>query len=162
MDNPDEILREQLVNLLLARQAHMSFEDAVQDFPADHINTRPPNVTYSFWHLVEHLRICQWDILDYIRNANYQSHEWPAGYWPDRSSTTEKAGWDESVAQFIADRQTLVEIVQNPQTDLYSPIPHGYGGHNILREILIAADHNAYHIGELGILRGSMGLWPKG
>ena len=80
---------EQLVNLLIKRQAHMSFEDAVKDFPQDHINARPPQVEYTFWHLVEHLRICQWDILDYIRNSDYQMIDWPADYWPARDQETD-------------------------------------------------------------------------
>lgn len=155
----DTILRQQLVNLLTLEQAHMSFEAAVQNFPLEHINTRPPKLDYSFWHLLEHLRICQWDILDYIRNPQYQSMPFPEGYWPVRSAQTDAAGWQDTINRFLADRQALVDLVQDPNTDLYSPIPHGYNGHNIVREILIVADHNAYHIGELGILRQMMGLW---
>ncbi|MBZ0309587.1 MAG: DinB family protein [Anaerolineae bacterium] len=157
--NQDSVLRQQLVNLLTVEQAHMSFEAAVQNFPMEHINTRPPKLDYTFWHLVEHLRICQWDILDYIRNPQYQSMSFPKDYWPDRSAKTDAAGWQDTVTRFLADRQALVDLVQNPDTDLYSPIPHGYDGHNILREILIVADHNTYHIGELGILRQMMALW---
>ncbi len=155
----ETVLRQQLVNLLTLEQAHMSFEAAVQNFPLEHINTHPPKLDYTFWHLLEHLRICQWDILDYIRNPQYQSMPFPDGYWPDRSAKTDEAGWQDTMTRFLADRQALVKLVQDPNTDVYSPIPHGYNGHNILREILIVADHNAYHIGELGILRQMMGLW---
>lgn len=157
----DQHIREQLVNLLTKPQAHMMFDDAVRDFPLAQINTRPPNVDYTFWHLVEHLRICQWDILDYCRNPNYQFMEWPRGYWPAPESTTDAAGWQHSLNQFRADLRDLVAIVRNPQTDLYAPIPHGYGGHTIFREIMVVASHNAYHIGELTILRGVMNLWEK-
>lgn len=157
--NPDEILRQQLVNLLLKRQAHMLFEDAVADFPAQHINGRPPGVEYTFWHLLEHLRICQYDILDYIRNPHYEAPNFPDDLWPSRDAETDLAGWQQTIDRFLADRQALVDIVQNPQTDLYAQIPHGWDGHNILREILVVADHNAYHLGELGILRQVMGLW---
>jgi hypothetical protein len=151
--------REQLVKLLVEQQAHMTFEDAVRKFPMAHINTRPQNVEYSFWHLLEHLRLTQWDILEYIRNPDYQERDWPREYWPEHDATTDAAGWQKTIDQFLADRAALVAIVQDPQTDLYSPIPHGYNGHTILREILIVADHNAYHVGEFGILRQVAGVW---
>ena len=157
----DQELRKQLVKLLTAQQTHMLFVEAVKDFPEEHINTRPLNVEYTFWQLVEHIRFNQWDVLDYIRNPNYKWLDWPDDYWPERDAVTDKAGWDHSIQLFMADRKALVEIIKNPATDLYAQIPHGFPGHNVLREILVAADHSAYHIGELGILRGSMGLWNK-
>ena len=155
----DNVLREQLVNLLLKRQAHMLFEDAVANFPDQHINTRPPGLDYSFWHLLEHLRICQQDILDYIRNPQYKELNFPDDLWPAKDAETDLAGWRRTIEQFLADRQALTAIIQDPQTNLYAQIPHGWEGHNILREILVVADHNAYHLGELGILRQVMGLW---
>lgn len=155
----DEIVRQQLVNLLEARQAHMLFEDAVKDFPLAHINTRPPNVSYSFWHLLDHIRFCQWDILDYIVNPNYQYVEWPKGYWPDPAKDTDAEGWQHTIQQFYDDRKALVKLALDPATDLYAQIPHGEKGHNIVREINVVASHNAYHIGEFGILRQVMGLW---
>lgn len=155
----ESLIRQQLVNMLTVAQAHMTFEDAIKNFPAAHFNTRPPGVDYSFWHLLEHLRIGQWDILDYCVNANYKPIEWPRDYWPAKDAVTDADGWSRTVDQFLADRSTLVAMVQNPQTDLYSPIPHGYDGHTILREIFLVASHNAYHIGEFGILRQVMGLW---
>ncbi len=154
----DQHTREQVVNLLTLRQAHMSFEDAVEQFPPSHINTRPPKVDYTFWHLLEHLRICQWDILDYIRNPGYQHREWPREYWPAADAMTDETGWNQSVHQFLEDRAALVAIAQDSHTDLYRPIPHGYDGHTILRELLVVADHNAYHIGELAILRQVVGI----
>jgi hypothetical protein len=138
----------------------MSFEDAVADFPPEQLNTRATNVSYTFWHLLEHLRRTQWDILDYIRNPNYVWQKWPDAYWPAGDAITDVAGWNRTIQQFLADRQTLVEIIQNPDTDLYAQIPHGSEGHNILREIEVVGAHNAYHTGELGILRQVMGLWP--
>jgi len=156
----DLALREQLVALLSKRQAHLSFDDAVADFPLEKINTRPPSVPYTFWHLVEHLRIAQWDILDYIGNSDYVTLKWPEGYWPDPAAEADEATWNQSIHTFKSDLQALVEIVDNPNTDLYAQIPHGAPGHNILREVLVVADHNAYHIGELAILRQVMGLWP--
>ncbi|MBN1966301.1 MAG: DinB family protein [Anaerolineae bacterium] len=155
----DRIIRQQLVNLLSVRQAHMGFEDAVKDFPPEHINSRLPNAPYTFWHLLEHIRFCQRDIIDYILDPDYAAPEFPAGLWLDREATTDTAGWQRTIDAFLADREELVELVQDPATDLYAPILHGWDGHNILRELLIVADHNAYHVGELGGVRQIMGLW---
>ena len=155
----EQHIRAQLVNLLSVAQAHMTFEDAVKNFPPDKINTHPQGVEYTFWHLLEHLRICQWDILDYCRNPKYKEMEWPREYWPARDAVTDAAGWQHTIDQFLADRAALVALVQDPKTDLYSPIPHGYSGHTILREIMVVADHNAYHVGEFAILRQVMGYW---
>ena len=155
----DTELRNQLVKMLTTQQAHMSLEDAVKGFPAKDFNTRPPNVEYTFWHLLEHLRRTQWDILDYCRNPNYKEMEWPLDYWPAKDATTDAAGWQQTIDQFKADRDELVIIVKDAKTDLYAPIPHGSNGHNILREVLVVADHNAYHIGEFGILRQVVQNW---
>lgn len=155
----DKIVRQQLVNMLTVRQAHMTFEDAVKNFPEEHMNTKPQGLEYSFWHLVEHIRICQWDILDYIRNSDYVAPDFPKDYWPAPDSTTDMAGWNKTIGQFKVDCDALVAIINHPETDLYTQIPHAYEGHNILREILVIAAHNAYHIGELGILRQNMSLW---
>lgn len=156
----EKVLRQQLVNLLTKQQAHMGFEEAVAAFPQEHINTHPTGVDYSFWHLLEHIRFAQWDILDYIRNPDYQSHPWPEGYWRNPDETTDKAGWNKTIQGFLDDRQALVDIVEDSNNDLTAPIPHAFSPeHSILREILVVADHNAYHIGELAILRQVMGLW---
>lgn len=162
MDN-EVALRKQLVNLLTFRQAHMDFEDAVSDFPEEHINTRPTNCDYTFWHLLEHMRICQKDILDYIQSDNYKWPTFPDDLWPDKSAKTNLAGWQQTIVNFCEDRQKLVEIVNNSEIDLFVPLPNsGEYYHNILREVNIVASHNAYHTGELGILRRVMGLWPPG
>ena len=158
----DQELRNQLVRMLTVRQAHMDFEDAVADFPEAHINTRPPNCDYTFWHLLEHLRICQKDILDYIQSDTYRWPDFPADLWPAQSAETDLTGWQETIAQFYADRQSLVAIINDPAVDLFAPLPNsGEHRHNILREINIIASHNAYHTGELGVLRHVMGLWAK-
>lgn len=155
----DRHVRQQLVNLLTQPQAHMTFDHAIQDFPIAHINTRPPHVEYTFWHLLDHLRICQSDILDYCRNPSYQELTFPDDLWRPRNEMTDEAGWNQTIAQFRADLAELVTLVQDPNTDLYRPIPHGYEGHTIFREILVVADHNAYHIGEFGVLRQMVGGW---
>ena len=158
--NNDLELRNQLVRMLTVRQAHMDFEDAVADFPAEHINSRPPNCDYSFWHLLEHIRICQLDILEYIVDPNYKWPNFPDDFWPDKSTETDQAGWQATIDAFFADRQALVDVINNPSNDLFAPLPNsGEHQHNILREINIIAAHNAYHTGELGILRQTLGLW---
>jgi hypothetical protein len=157
----DQALRQHVVALLRGHQAHMNFEDAVADFPAAFINVKPPNVEYTFWHLVEHLRFTQWDILDYMRNPNYQSAVWPQDYWPAKDAQADEAAWRQSIESFQSDARAIEAIVLDPQTDLTAPIPHGYGGHTILREALLVADHNAYHVGELGILRQVAGAWGQ-
>jgi len=157
----DRELRNQLARMLIVRQAHMDFKDAVADFPEEHINTRPPNVGYSFWHLLEHMRLAQLDILEYIQADDYRWPSFPDDYWPEVTAETDLAGWRRTIDDFLAGRQQLVAIVNNPEVDLFAPLPNsGEHGHNILREINIVANHNAYHTGELGILRGVMGLWP--
>jgi len=155
----DHHLREQLVNALVKRQAHQRFDQVVGDFPKAHFNTRPVNIPYSFWHLLEHIRICQWDILDYIENPDYQYLSFPDDYWPDLNMEADAATWNETIAAFRADLQSLINIVNDPTRDLCAQIPHGQPGHTILREILVVAAHNSYHIGEFGILRGTLGLW---
>jgi hypothetical protein len=155
-------LRNQLVRMLTIRQAHMDFTDAVADFPAEHINTMPPNCNYTFWHLLEHIRICQEDILHYIVSEDYVEPQFPDGLWLSPDSVTDLAGWQQTIADFFADRQALVDIINNPNLDLFAPLPNsGDHQHNILREINIIASHNAYHTGELAILRETMGLWGK-
>lgn len=155
----DMQIREQLENALLAAQAHQKFESAVANFPPAHYNTRPPNTPYSFWHLLEHLRIAQADILDYIENPEYRYLKFPDDYWPAPEELADESAWTRTVHSFRTDLVELAAIVRDQSRDLYAQIPHGQEGHTILREVLIVAAHNSYHIGEFGILRGTMGLW---
>ena len=154
----DRGLRDQLVGLLRGGNAHMSFTEAVANFPEEHINRRPDNVAYTFWHLIEHLRITQADILDYLTNASYTAPEWPKAYWPARDAQATKHDWDTSVKEFHRDLEAIVAIVANEGTDLFATVPNS-NEHTVLRETLIVADHNAYHVGELGILRQVDTAW---
>lgn len=156
--NADSIVREQLRDMLSGGNAHMSFEDAVKDFPPEQMNTRPPNVSYTPWQLLEHLRIAQWDILEFIRNPRHVSPSWPEGYWPAQDAQADVAAWQRTIAAFRADLQALQAIVDDETVDLYTPLPQG-DGQTIMRELLVIADHNAYHIGEFAILRQVMGTW---
>jgi hypothetical protein len=156
----DQTLRTELFHLLTVRQAHMDFEDAVAGLPASAINKRPPHTDYTLWHLVEHLRLAQRDILDYITADTYRWPTFPDDFWPPPEAMTDEADWEATIEQFLADRQALADLVADPATDLFAPLPHsGDARHTIVREIQVIAAHNAYHTGELGILRQVMGLW---
>ncbi len=155
----DEVMRQQLLALLKGGHAHMNLSQAVADFPPGHYNTNPPNVPYTPWHLLEHLRIAQWDILEFVRNPEHVSPDWPGGYWPAPDEQADQARWQQTLNEFEADLQALQEMVADPTTDLLAPLPHA-PDYTIFREILLVADHNAYHIGEFGILRQVMGTWP--
>ena len=154
-------LRQQLVRLLDGVDAHMPFEEAVRDFPDDAMNERPPNVGYTPWHLLEHLRLAQADILDYVTNPAYVEREWPREYWPDPTASATRAEWDATIAGFLADRAAIRALIADHSHDLFAVIP-GTPGHTLLREVRIVADHNAYHVGEFAILRQVMGSWPPG
>jgi hypothetical protein len=158
MDINERVLREQLLALLRGKNAHMSFDDAVADFPLGHINTRPPNVTYTPWHLLEHLRIAQWDILEFMRNPGHTSPAWPQGYWPNAHAQANESQWQLTIDQFRMDLKAIEMLVINPHTDFFASIPHA-PDYTIFREVLLVADHNAYHIGEFAILRQVMKTW---
>ncbi|HJW22387.1 MAG TPA: DinB family protein [Candidatus Limnocylindrales bacterium] len=154
-------LRRQLVEMLDARGAHMPFEPAVADFPAEALNRVVPNGVYTPWHLLEHIRFAQADILDYIRNRSYLAPTWPDNYWPPRDAQATPDDLAATVEAFRRDRAALREVVSDPATDLFAVIP-GTPGHTILREIRVVGAHNAYHLGEFAILRQAMGTWPAG
>ena len=152
-------LRDQLLALLDGHDARMSFDEAVADFPAEAINAFPPNVSYTPWHLLEHVRITQWDILDYIVNRDYIEMRWPDEYWPARAATATPAQFAATLDGFRADSAALHALVADPATDLLAVIPNT-PGHTILREVRVVGDHNSYHTGEFAILRQVMGTWP--
>ena len=152
-------LREHLLYLLKGGGAHLSFEEAVAGLPAELRGARPAGVPHTPWRLLEHLRIAQWDILEFSRNPRHVSPKFPDGYWPEGDAPPDAAAWDRSVAAFRADLRALEDLVANPATDLFAPIPHG-DGQTVLREALLVADHNAYHLGQLVVVRRALGAWP--
>lgn len=159
---PDDIvLRQQVLALLRGGNAHMSLDDAVADFPLDRINERPPNVSYSPWDLLEHIRITQWDILEFTRDPNHVSPSWPEGHWPPPGEQADPLKWQATINGIRNDLRAFEAIVQDLAIDLTADIPHA-PGYTVLREALLIADHNAYHTGEFGILRQIMGTWPPG
>lgn len=154
----DKALREQLGTFLQGDQAHMSLADAVKGFPVKDMNVKPRNVPYTFWHLLEHIRIAQWDIVEFIKNPHYEELKFPDDYWPKKNAKATKKDWDHTLAQYASDLREMIAIVKDPKTDLHARIPHG-DGQTILREAILIVDHNAYHIGEFAILRQVAGNW---
>jgi len=157
----DSSIREHVAKLLSWEDAHTSFESAVADLPVELRGTKPSTLPYSPWQLVEHLRITQADILDFCRNPKYRERTWPDDYWPSSESPPDSAAWDNSVRDFLRDRAALQDLSRDPKITLEARIPHGEG-QTYLREILLVADHTAYHIGELVVVRRLLGAWPPG
>ena len=156
----NEVVREELLALLKGGHAHMDFDDAVADFPPEAMNETAPNLTYTPWELLEHIRINQWDILEFIRDPDHVSPDWPEGYWPAEGETATEEIWERTVAQIRSDREALIALVEDPETDLTAPLPHA-PEYTVVREILTVTDHGGYHIGELALMRGVMGTWPE-
>ena len=153
-------VREQVLSLLRGGQAHASFDDVIKDLPAKLRGAKPDGAPHTAWQLLEHMRIAQWDILEFSRNAKHASPQWPEGYWPKTEKPPSDAAWKKSISSFKKDLAAMQKLVEDPKTDLYTKIPHGTG-QNILREALLAADHNAYHIGQLVLLRRLLGAWNQ-
>ncbi len=156
--DPHQSLREHLVALLSGGQAHATFEDAVKDLPPKLRGVKPENFPHSPWMLLEHLRIAQHDILEFSRDEKHESPKWPEGYWPKSAEPPTADAWTKSVNQFKADAKAMQDLVKNPKTDLFAKIPWG-DGQTILREALLVADHNAYHIAQLIDVRRLLGGW---
>jgi DinB family protein len=151
-------LRDHLVRLLAWQDAHGTFEAAVGGVPPSHRERVPQGVPYSPWQLLEHLRITQHDILDFCRNPNYTELHWPDDYWPRNAAPPSDSAWDDSVRGFLEDRAALQALATDRSVDLLATIPHG-GGQTYLREILLAADHTSYHVGQLILVRRLLGIW---
>jgi hypothetical protein len=151
-------LREHLLYLLNGGGAHARFDDIVKDMPEKLRGVKPDGLPHSAWMLLEHLRLAQWDILEFSRNSKYKAPEWPKDYWPKTEAPPSAAAWNKSIQQFRKYLKTMQDLVAYPKTDLYAPIPWG-DGQTILREALLAADHNAYHLGQFVDLRRLLGDW---
>jgi hypothetical protein len=160
MNDPQKPLRDHVLYVLKGGGAHVSFDRAVQGLPAKLRGRRAEGCPYSAWMLLEHMRLAQWDILEFSRNRKHVSPAWPEGYWPKNEEPPSGTAWTESLAAFRKDLKAMQALVANPDTDLYVRIPWG-DGHTILREALLVADHNAYHIGQLVMLRKMLGAWEE-
>jgi len=159
-NNLDRSLRKHLLYLLTEGGAHAKFEDVVPDFPAKLRGQRVSNFPHTAWMLLEHMRLAQWDILEFSRNGKHVSPKWPEGYWPKTEAPPSASAWTKSVAGFRKDLKAMAALISNPKTDLYQPLPWG-DGQTVLREALLVADHNAYHIGQMVALRRLLGAWKE-
>jgi DinB family protein len=154
----DDSLRQHVLYLLSGGGAHAKFDDVVKGLPAELRGKKPARFPHSPWMLLEHLRLAQWDILEFSRNSKHVSPAWPSGYWPKTQSPPNAAAWTKSIQQFRHDLKSMEDLVVNPKTDLFAPIPWGEG-QTTLREALLVADHNAYHLGQIVDLRRLLGDW---
>jgi DinB superfamily len=152
-------LRKHVRYLLRGGGAHVDFDSAIAKIPARLQGEKPSGVSHTLWRLLEHMRIAQRDILEFSRNPKHVSPEFPVGYWPKGDAPPRKDSWTKSVRAFKRDLRAMQKLIANPSTDLLAPIPHG-SGQTVLREALLVADHNAYHLGELVIVRRLLGAWP--
>jgi len=150
-DQDTQALRDHLRSLLNGGNAHINFEDFVAGFPVTKCGQRIEGVPYTAWQVLEHMRIAQWDILEFCRDGNHASPKWPEGYWPAPDNTGDPSLWQETVMKFRDDLRQMGELVSNPATNLFATIPNG-SGQTILREALLVADHNAYHLGALVVI----------
>ena len=159
-DRKDKALREHVVYLLEGGGAHAKFDEIVAGVPPKILGQKPAGLPHSLWMLLEHLRIAQWDILEFSRNAKHTSPKWPEGYWPKTEAPTTTAAWNGSVKKFRQDLKAMQDLVNDPKSDLFARIPWG-DGQTILREALLLADHNAYHLGQMLDVRRLLGAWPE-
>jgi uncharacterized damage-inducible protein DinB len=145
-------------DMLLKANAHVTFSDAVKKLPADLRGVVPPNMPYSIWQLVEHIRITQYDILDFSRNPDYKELDWPKDYWPKDAAPKDDAAWKHSIEQVDKDLQMFIALLEAPDADLFAPFPHGSGQH-LFREAVLLIDHTSYHTGEVIAIRRMLGAW---
>jgi len=154
----DRSLRDHLLELLRGRSAHLDFDKAIGKLPPELRGAKAPGLPHTVWQLLEHLRLAQWDILEFSRNPDYVAPKWPDDYWPETEAPPDDAAWNRSVEAFHSDLQAMKDLVADAQTDLYAKIPWG-DGQTILREALLIADHNAYHLGQIVSVRQALGAW---
>ncbi len=157
----DAALRKQLIDLLKGGNAHATFDDAVKDFPVQLRGMRPKDAPHSPWELLEHMRIAQWDILEFSHDHKHKSPKFPDGYWPKSPEPPEGDAWDRSVHSFQRELASMCALIADESTDLHAKIPHG-DGQTVLREALLVADHNAYHLGQFMTVRRILGAWHAG
>ena len=160
MPTPQQVLRDHLLELIGQASAHADFDKAVFDFPKGVRSKRVPGSPHTGWRLVEHMRITQGDILAFARDARHVSPKWPDEYWPGGDAPPKPGDWDKTIKAYRADRAALMDLISDPHTDLLTPLLHGQG-QTLAREAMLAADHAAYHIGQLILLRQVLGCWSN-
>jgi hypothetical protein len=159
-NDTDKMLRDHVLYLLQGGGAHAKFDEVIADTPVDVCGKKPTGLPHTLWMLLEHMRIAQWDILEFSRDRKHVSPDFPQGYWPKTDTPSNPTAWNASVRKFGADLKAMQDLVKNPKTDLFAAIPWG-DGQTILREALLVADHNAYHLGQMVDLRRLLGVWGK-
>lgn len=157
--NNNKDLRDHLVNLLQGEHAHVSFETAIKNFPFEKAGIKPDGFVHSAWQILEHIRIAQWDIVEFSVNPDHVSPDWPEEHWPKNDVPGSETEWQECIDNVRKDLKSMIELVKDPATDLFVKIPHGTD-QTILREALLVADHNAYHLGQLVMVRKALDIWP--
>ena len=157
-DNTRGAAVKQLISLLQGGNAHATFDKAVEGLPAKHRGTIPDGLPYSIWQLVEHIRIAQWDILEFSKNEDHQSPSWPDDYWPKEAAPASDKDWDDCLKQIKHNQKEFVHLLEDANNDLYKPFPWG-DGQNLFREALLIADHTAYHTAEIIVIRRLLGDW---
>lgn len=160
IEQMNEEARTRLASALEGHGAHLSFEDAVRDFPERLMNEKPPHVPYSFWHQLEHIHRAQEDMLSYIQDSHYVSPEWPKDYWPAQDATTDRGGWEDTIKRYYEVRTKFLRLVNDPATNLLAPVAH-MENRSILRSTLVIIDHTAYHLGEFVMGRQILGAWKS-
>jgi hypothetical protein len=160
MTQLDSALREHLVHLLKSPHAHVDLDSAIKGLQPGNRGRKPADLPFSVWRLLEHMRISQWDIVEFSRDAKHVSPKWPDGYWPAEDAPPNDAAWEKSVREFRHELDEMERLVSDPKTDLFARIPHG-DGQTILREAMVLADHNSYHIGQIVLVRRLLGDWPS-
>jgi len=157
----DQLLRNHVLHLLKGGEAHLSFDNAIADFPSRLRGKKPPGAAHTAWQLLEHMRIAQWDILEFSRNPKHLSPDFPSGYWPQTEAPPDDAARNKSVGAFRGDLASMQKIVEDTKRDLFARIEHpeAKAAHTLLREALLVADHNAYHLGQILLLRRLLGAW---
>jgi uncharacterized damage-inducible protein DinB len=153
-----DALRQHILDLLRGHNAHADFDAVMADFPSRLRGVKPPGAPHTAWQLLEHMRIAQWDILEFSRDAKHKSPTWPEGYWPKTPAPPAAAAWNNSLRSFRADLKAMAKLVADKKSNLFTPIPHG-SGQTILREAMLVADHNSYHLGQIVLLRRLLGTW---
>jgi len=158
-DDRQELVKT-LVDFLRGGHAHATFEDAVKGLPVSLTGVVPEGLPYSIWQIVEHIRIGQWDMLEFSRDASHKSPKWPEEYWPKEAAPADEETWKKSIAQIIDDREAFIGLLNDTSNDLYQPFPWGTGQH-LLKEAIMLTDHNGYHTGEIIVIRKLLGAWKK-
>lgn len=157
-NHSDKIIKDQLTQLLTKAHAHATLDEALENISTEDAGKKPNDLPYSIWKLVEHIRITQWDILEFSRNPNHQSPNWPDDYWPKEDAPADENAWKNALQQIKNDSNEFIALLNEPESDLYTPFPHG-NGQNLLREAMLIADHTSYHTGQIIAIRRLLNDW---